>query len=130
VPRDSTNTGSREGHAFGRPAAFGQPRGAQDVHGVLKRGEQKNKYAQNKPEERRYVWLDLATMATESHSEPLLIVAAARPGEQPPTAEWPMTRPLESFLDFYVSPTTHLVYASTWGALTVAGAFMTFRRFR
>ena len=91
MPRDSTNTGSREGHAFGRPAAFGQPRGAQDVHGVLKRGEQKNKYAQNKPEERRYVWLDLATMATESHSEPLLIVAAARPGERPPAVEWSYT---------------------------------------
>ena len=41
-----------------------------------------------------------------------------------------MTRPLDSFLDFYVSPTTHLVYASTWGALSVAGVFMTFRRFR
>ena len=32
------------------------------------------------------------------------------PGEQPDVKpEWPMTRPLESFLDFYVSPTTHLV---------------------
>lgn len=136
VPRDSTvpardpKTGAPNGHAFGVPAAFGQPRGAQEVHGVLKRGEQKNKYAENKPEERRYVWLDLSTMASEGGSAPLLIVAAAQPGEQPSSSEWPMTRPLESFLDFYVSPTTHLVYASTWGALSVAGAFMTFRRFR
>jgi len=137
VPRDSTVpardpvTGKPNGHAFGVPAAFSQPRGAQEVHGVLKKGEQKNKYAENKPEEQRYVWLDLATMASEGGSAPLLVVAAAQPGEQPDVKpEWPMTRPLESFLDFYVSPTTHLVYASTWGALSVAGAFMTFRRFR
>ena len=51
VPRDSTipardpKTGAPNGHAFGVPAAFGQPRGAQQVHGVLKRGEQKNKSA-------------------------------------------------------------------------------------
>ena len=228
VPRDSTipardpKTGAPNGHAFGVPAAFGQPCGAQQVHGVLKRGEQKNKsahlrtlpltltltlslsltrraeeqvrpedgvlyhcslchcslcrYAENRPEERRYVWLDLATMASEGGSAPLLIVAAAQPGEhrrrshstcshstcsapllivaparqgerrptaesphlihmdmilkrdafpryvalhyarthslqgeQPSSSEWPMTRPLESFLDFYVSPTTHLV---------------------
>jgi cytochrome oxidase assembly protein ShyY1 len=129
VPRDSTvpardpKTGAPNGHAFGVPAAFGQPRGAQEVHGVLKRGEQKNKYArpnphpnpnpnvarrrrehvrpehhslcrhyslchtspcryaENKPEERRYVWLDLSTMASEGGSAPLLIVAAAQPGE-------------------------------------------------
>ena len=122
------------------------------------------------------MWLDLATMASEGGSAPLLIVAAAQPGEhrrcshstcshstrsapllivaparqgerrptaesphlihmdmilkrdafpryvalhyarthslqgeQPSSSEWPMTRPLESFLDFYVSPTTHLV---------------------
>ena len=37
-------------------------------------------------------------------------VLAHYPGEQPDVKpEWPMTRPLDSFLDFYVSPTTHLV---------------------
>ena len=45
----------------------------------------------------RYVALRYAR--THSHT----------PGEQPSSSEWPMTRPLESFLDFYVSPTTHLV---------------------
>lgn len=107
------------------------------------------------------MWLDLATMASEGGSAPLLVVAAAQPGEasecshskcstpllivgrslslhdikrdalyrgtlqyvtrvlahypgeQPDVKpEWPMTRPLESFLDFYVSPTTHLVRPS------------------
>ena len=55
VPRDSTVpardpvTGKPNGHAFGVPAAFSQPRGAQEVHGVLKKGEQKNKCAHPNP---------------------------------------------------------------------------------
>ena len=150
VPRDSTG-------------ALGQPSGVQAVHGVLKRGEERNKYAQNDPAARRYVWLDLPSMAAACESAPLLVVAAAPPGQQPLPGQWPMERPLEAFLDFYVSPSTHLVrrlasrrqaratlalaspprppphaprascwqvYAGTWASLTVAGAFMTYKRFR
>ena len=43
------------------------------------------------------------------HYVTLVLTHSHTPGEQPSSSEWPMTRPLESFLDFYVSPTTHLV---------------------
>ena len=112
--------------------ALGQPAGVQAVHGVLRRGESPNKYAQNDTVARKYVWLDLPTMAASADAAPLLVVAAARSfGQAPANAKaWPMERPLESFLDFYVQPSTHLVYAATWCTLTVAGTFMTYKRFK
>ena len=114
--------------------ALGQPAGVQSVHGVLKRGESPNKYAQNDPAARKYVWLDLPTMAASAGAAPLLVVAAARSFGQAPaktkTKAWPMERPLESFLEFYTPPSTHLTYAATWCTLTVAGTFMTYKLFR
>ena len=44
--------------------------------------------------------------------------------------QWPAERTTATFLDFYVQPSTHLVYAATWLSLAAAGALMTFKRFR
>ena len=111
------------------------------MSGVLKRGEARNKYAHNDLATRRFVWLDLPTIASETGTAPVVVVATAAPEPSPrggaggtaaadtPPARWPRHRPLESFLDFHVKPSTHLVYATTWASLSVAGAVITFKRF-
>ena len=134
-----------------------QPCGRQQVAGILKCGEKENKYGSNDIASKRYLWLDLPTLAATTASDPVLIVAADDESQSSaPSADWPRMRPLSSFMTFYVEPNTHLVrvpsnpcvratcspafvlscrfdcpqvYASTWGSLTVAGAFMTFKRF-
>ena len=111
--------------------ALEQPSGHQRIDGVLKRGERENKYAVNTPAAGRYVWLDLPTLADITDSAPVLIVASdstAGGGGRPP-AQWPRARPRSSFLEFYVEPNTHLVYAATWASLTAAGALITVKRF-
>ena len=122
-----------------------RPAGAQRIVGVLRSGEQPNKYAVNEPAARRYVWMDLATMAAEGRSAPVLVVAVAdgaddadaagrrAPSSRPAQARsdaWPVARPTASFLDFYAQPSTHLTYAATWASLSVAAALMGLLRFR
>ena len=121
--------------------SIGKPTGLMQVSGVLKRGEARNKYAHNDLATRRFVWLDLPTIASETGTAPVVVVATAAPEPSPrggaggtaaadtPPARWPRHRPLESFLDFHVKPSTHLVYATTWASLSVAGAVITFKRF-
>jgi surfeit locus 1 family protein len=119
VPREAT-------------AAISHPTGEQHFSGVLKRGEARNKYAHNDIEGGLYRWLDLSTIAKETASAPVLVVATTSPDDEAGgrRASYPRKRPLDAFLNFYVEPSTHLVYAATWASLTVAGAFMTFKRFR
>jgi len=114
VPRDAT-------------AAIDQPAGPQRVTGVLKQGDKENKYGFNDVASGRYVWLDLASLAQSTQSSPVLVVAAIEGGGA--AKQWPRERPLSSLMNFYVEPNTHLVYAATWASLTVAGAFITFKRF-
>ena len=91
------------------------------------------RYASNNHAIGRYVWLDLQTLATETASAPLLVVAcvdgsgSGGGGVRAPPP--PHVRPLESFVDFHVKPSTHLVYAATWASLACAGAVITFKRF-
>ena len=109
------------------PGAIVQPQGRQVVEGVLKEGEKENKYAFNDAAKARYAWLDLPTVADVTGSAPVLVVAAAPPGADNPRL-FPRARPVDSFMSFYVEPSTHATYAATWGSLAVAGVFMT-RRF-
>lgn len=90
VPRDAYAAGAVE-----------QPTGQQSVEGVLKGGDRPNKYARNTPAEQRYVWLDLSTIAAETGSAPLLVVAS---GDESDAKRWPRKRPLASFVDFHVEP--------------------------
>lgn len=113
-----------------------KPKGRQAVSGVLKAGEAKNKYATNDVANARYVWLDLDTLAAETRAAPLLVVAVgdaapdARGGrEGAASPRWPHARPLDSFMNFHVTPSTHLVYAATWASLSAAGALITYLRF-
>jgi cytochrome oxidase assembly protein ShyY1 len=119
VPREAT-------------AAISHPTGEQHFSGVLKRGEARNKYAHNDIEGGLYRWLDLSTIAKETASAPVLVVATTSPDDEAGgrRASYPRKRPLDACLNFSVEPSTHLVYAATWASLTVAGAFMTFKRFR
>jgi cytochrome oxidase assembly protein ShyY1 len=97
VPRDGV----------GQPAAVEQPVGVQVVSGVLKAGEARNKYATNDVARGRFVWLDLPTLADATDSSPILLVAAS---DAPPAAKrWPHARPLDAFLQFHVTPSTHAV---------------------
>ena len=57
--------------------------------------------SRNTPAEQRYVWLDLPTIAEETGSAPLLVVAS---GEASDANRWPRKRPLASFVDFHVEP--------------------------
>ena len=111
-----------------RPGAIVQPQGRQRVEGILKEGEKENKYGFNDTPNGMYRWLDLPTIAGVSGSAPVLVVAAVdeRGGNDPHVS--PQPRPVDSFMSFYVEPSTHATYAATWGSLAVAGAFMT-RRF-
>ena len=120
VPRDATGRIER-------------PAGKQRVRGVLKSGDKENKYGFNDAASRRYVWLDLIMIAESTDACPLLIAATR---EEPTVVTsvqaapgWPRERLLSSFMNFYVEPSTHLVYAATWASLTVAGAMITFKRF-
>jgi surfeit locus 1 family protein len=132
VPRDAAD-------------AVEQPRGRVRLEGVLRQGEPRNRYAQNDAAARRYIWLDLAALAAEAGCAPLLVVAVAPGAEDGAAAAGrggaataaaaagrvaPAPRPLGSFLDFYVTPATHLVYAATWASLSAAAALITLKRFR
>ena len=115
--------------------ALGRPAGTVEVNGVLRNGESGNRcaaaprpcslpprsipfgpcrFAKNVPAEDRYVWLDLPAMAAAAGATPVLVCAvdddeqgkAAAPGG---ASLWPIPRPLESFLDFHVTPDVHLV---------------------
>ena len=107
-----------------------RPTGTQVVEGVLKAGEARNKYATNDVANGRYIWLDLPTLAAETGSSPLLVVAV---GEGAATADgkrrWPFPRPLDSFMTFHVMPMTHLVYAATWASLSAACLAIKWTRF-
>ena len=119
-------SGSSNGH--GTPAAILQPQGRQLVEGVLKEGEKENKYGFNDVANARYRWLDLSTIAGVTGSDPVLVVATADDPANP--LSFPRARPVDSFMSFYVEPSTHATYAATWGSLTVAGVFMTARFIR
>ena len=108
-----------------------QPTGVQVVSGVLKAGEAQNRYATNDVANGRYVWLDLPTLAAETGSSPLLVVACGEKGGGGGGKQqrWPHARPVESFMNFHVTPSTHLVYAATWASLSLAGAAITYLRF-
>ena len=120
------------------PAPISHPQGFQAIDGILKNGERENRYAKNNAASGRYVWLDLPAMAEATSSAPLMVVACSDAeasgssrGEGPPKPQnFPHARSLESFSEFHVKPSTHLTYAATWAALSVAGAFITFKRFR
>lgn len=112
-------------------ASVEQPTGAQVVSGVLKAGEARNKYATNDVANGRYVWVDLETLAAETQSAPLLVVAVGEKGDggKGKHQRWPHARPVDAFMEFHVKPMTHAVYAATWASLTVAGAAITYLRF-
>lgn len=110
-----------------KPAAILQPQGRQLVEGVLKEGEKENKYGFNDVANARYVWLDLPTIASVTGSDPVLVVAAVDERRSDNPLAFPRARPVESFMSFYVEPSTHATYAATWGSLAVAGVFMTLR---
>jgi len=116
VPRDAT-------------AAIEHPTGTQSVSGVLKSGDKENKYGFNNAAEGRYIWLDLPSLAQSTASSPVLVLAASDGAEERSPQAWPRTRPLDSLMSFHVEPRTHVVYGATWASLTVAGAFITVKRF-
>ena len=96
-----------------------QPKGVQQLSGVLKAGEKPNKYATNDVANGRYIWLDIDTLAAETRSDPLLVVAV---GDGVAAADkrqqrWPHPRPVEAFMNFHVTPSTHLVRARPCGPL-------------
>jgi len=119
---------ARDGSNQSKPATIEQPTGVQTVDGVLRQGEQPNRYAKNDPSRGSYVWLDLAGIAEHAVSAPILVVAAAADGEAEPK-RYPRARSLDSFGEFHVKPSTHLTYAATWACLSAAGALITFKRF-
>lgn len=116
-----------------------QPTGTVRVSGVLKGGDKPNKFADNDYAKKSLVWLDLPVLAAEAGSAPVLVAeaidddgragraATARAGTKP---SWPVARPLETYAEFHVKPSTHLIYAATWCSLTAFGAVMTYKRFR
>lgn len=104
------------------------PAGEVGVIGVLRAGEAGNRYARNDVANGRFVWLDLDALAEATSSSPILVFSQKDALEAKPNA-WPLPRPHASFVDFYVQPTTHLVYAATWASLSVAGACLTYMRF-
>lgn len=117
-------------------SAISLPTGVVGVHGVLRDGEAGNRFAKNDDASRRYVWLDLPSMATSAATAPLIVYAvetgvSGTPASATPTgtSAWPAARPLSSFVDFHVKPWTHMAYSCTWGAVSVAGAAITFMRF-
>ena len=106
--------------------AIEQPAGTQRLEGVLKHGERENRWGHNDVASGRYLWLDLPTIAAATDCQAVLVVAAAAPaGSKGPCTTAPQARPLEAFMAFHVEPSRHMSYAATWGALTVAGTFMT-----
>ena len=101
------------------------------VRGVVRRGEPPNKYVKTNGDGARWMWLDLPAIAADARCEDGVVVYALADGGGgggPPS--WPASRTRTSFLDFYVMPSTHLVYAGTWGSLAVIGTAMTRRLLR
>lgn len=101
VPRDGTTT-------------LSQPKGTVRVEGVLRKGEAGNRFAKNDPEHGRFVYLDVDALAERAGSSPVVLYETSDGGREgggggEGQTAWPARRPLSSFLDFYVQPSTHLV---------------------
>ena len=105
--------------------SISHPTGSVRVRGILKAGDQPNKFAENNDASRRYVWFDLHRVAEETASTPVYITETADGATVQAQGVWPRARPLETFAAFHVEPSTHLVYAGTWASLAVFGTVMT-----
>lgn len=94
-------------------ARLNQPSGQQRVEGVLRKGEAGNRFAKNIPERGMFVYLDVGVMAARTGSSPVVVYETAagegKNGARQNGAPWPAPRPVGTFLDFYVQPSTHLV---------------------
>jgi len=108
--------------------AISKPMGSQRVEGILRCGEAGNRFAQNDPQHRRFVFLDVQALAELNGSSQVLIYQTRETGDAT-DSQWPVLRPTTSFLNFYVQPSTHLVYAATWSSLCALGGVLTYLRF-
>lgn len=110
VPRDQT-------------ASLSQPSGIQRVEGVLRKGEAGNRFATNDPERGRFVYLDVDALAERAGTSRVVVYETNGGGGGEGGSQWPAHRPLSSFLDFYVQPSTHLVRPRTGGRRRLRGGF-------
>lgn len=115
---------------------WSRPNGVVKVHAIVAEGEKKATFSPvNSPKTRKLLWLEPAALleATGYSSEGGIgeaVIMEAVEADDVPVTSYPACRRVKHLNNQYITPMTHLVYATTWFSLCVAGVFMTYHMFR
>eukprot|EP00871_Galdieria_phlegrea_P005188 jgi/Galph1/5670/GphlegSOOS_G4310.1 len=98
------------------------------VQGVVSSGERPGFYTpDNDPESGSWLWLDaIAISDALGFKQPAYVVNLLFPV---PPSGWPYPYGVDSFRDFTVTPSTHLMYVGTWYGLCLTFAVLTWIKF-
>merc|ERR1711865_697220 len=115
-----------------------RPQGTQQMTGVVVAGEKEHTFsAVNDVKNRQFFWIELPTIAgmvgLPTDLEYLVDATNFVDGEghraNKRNDTWPVQKTAESYMTFYTTTQTHLIYAFTWYTLAVAGAVIAKVRF-
>lgn len=115
--------------------AWGRPTGQVTVHGIVSQGEKQGSFSPvNNTQSKKLLWLEPAALLQATGLEtaqPVVVLEVVAPDNEP-VATFPAARRSKHLAagGQYITPMTHLVYATTWFSLCAAGTFMTYSKFR
>ncbi|KAK4528481.1 hypothetical protein GAYE_SCF59G6424 [Galdieria yellowstonensis] len=98
------------------------------IEGIVSSGEIPSRYTpDNEPESGSWLWLDaIAISDSLGFKQPAYVLNLLSPV---PPSGWPWPHRLESFKDFTIMPSTHLLYVGTWYGLSITFAVLTWIKF-
>lgn len=114
-----------------------RPSGIVTVHAIVGSGEKSSTFSPvNSPKTRKLLWLEPAALlqatgyASETSTPVVPIILEAVEPDNVPVTSYPACRRVKHLNDQYITPMTHLVYATTWFSLSAAGTVMTYYMFK
>ena len=123
-----------------------RPSGSVEIVALLIEGEKKQRFSPSNSEvikEQKLLWLELPALVDaagfrEDYVNPDVGIDSVVVceelnqdiGSAASTTLFPIVKKPKDFIDFHVTPETHMVYAATWFLLAGIGLGMTFMKFR
>ncbi|KAF0701254.1 Aste57867_8248 [Aphanomyces stellatus] len=107
--------------------------GVEKIVGLMVHGEEEKTFSPpNEPPKRHFFWLDqpkLAQAMGQTEYTPILVDQLANDESARPAGE-PFRKAKQNYLEFYMTPWKHAMYAGIWFTLAFLGTGMVFYRFR
>lgn len=115
-----------------------RPSGVVQVHAIVGSGEKPSTFSPvNSPKTRKLLWLEPAALleatgynASDASTSVVPIILEAVEPDNVPVTSYPACRRVKHLNDQYITPMTHVVYATTWFSLSAAGTIMTYYMFK